>query len=147
MNIRVRVLMDEGNFTKEILDDIHSEFSGAIKEELSQLPNPRETGDFAESWRSRRVTPNHTIIDNTSGKDTFLLGTGIWGPRGKPFCSKNKVMKFYWRAMGYQLFFRKCVKGINPEHIRIPGGEYNFPAEIQGAVDRGMRIAVRRLSE
>lgn len=149
IKIRVEVTREPDSTFYDLINKIHSTFTDNIVSELKSAPKPVETGEFQQSWQSHREDIHNTVIYNDTPQARYLQGTGIWGPTGRPFCAiRNEgKMVFNWRADGYRLHVRKCVRGINPREVHGYGfgDTYDFIDEMNNAISKGITRAKRDL--
>lgn len=141
MKIALRFELDQRKFQESMdsyIDRIHDTFQKQMGDTLADS-GPIETGEFRASWKYSRTDKHHSVISNNTPQARFLQGTGVYGPTGQPICARGvNKLKFYWRYFGYELFIRKCVKGINPHEVHgMPGQVYDFIEEMNSAIQRG----------
>ena len=148
MGLEATFEVDEQSLSR-VVDGIHTTFARTILESAKKY-TPVETGDLEQSWGAEREDKHTTTIQNPNRKMTFLMGTGLWGPTGQPFCRKvaGKPMIFNWRYKGYALQVRECVVGINPRHVHGMVGEtYNFIHDMETSVVEGTENALQELNK
>lgn len=141
MIIKLRFELDKRKFEESFdkyIDRIHETFRDEMIGTLSES-GPIETGEMRANWQYQRKDRHHSEVYNETPQAGFLQGTGIWGPRGQPICARRaKALRFYWRYHGYELFVRKCVKGINPHEVHgMQGQVYDFIYEMNNAIMKG----------
>lgn len=148
MQIKLRFELDQRRFEedfKKYIDRIHETFRDEM---IGQLSNsgPIETGEMRANWNYTRNDLHHSTVYNDTPQAGFLQGTGIYG-RGTPICARNaKALRFYWRYFGYELFVRKCVKGINPHEVHgMPGQVYDFIEDMNTAIRKGWGNTVKAI--
>lgn len=141
MLIKLRFELDQRKFNEEwdkYIDRIHETFKNEMGDQLANS-GPIETGEFRANWDYKRNSKHVSTISNSTPQAGYLQGTGLWGPTGQRICARNaKALRFYWRYFGYELFVRRCVKGINPHEVHgMPGQVYDFIEEMNTAIRRG----------
>lgn len=75
------------------------------------------TGKLRAGWRIRYAGPDAVTIGNNAKYAKFQLGTGIYGPTGRPIVPKRAKM-LSWK-MGGQRFFFRSVRGA-PPRLMVP---------------------------
>jgi Bacteriophage HK97-gp10, putative tail-component len=142
------------------INRIHSTFARRIFDAAKKY-TPRGTGEMEESWEIHRESVHRSEIYNTAPHARYLLGTGVWGPTGRPFCSKTiqpvtdalaptklKPMVFPWRFKNNEIQVRQCVQGINPRFVHgAPGVTYDFIGDMDRAVREGVDKARQEMNE
>lgn len=141
MLIKLRFELDKRAFEESMdkyIDRIHETFKDQMGDQLANS-GPIETGEFRANWDYTRNSKHISTISNSTPQAGFLQGTGLWGPTGQPICARRgKAMRFFWRSHGYELFVRKCVKGINPHEVHgMPGQVYDFIEDMNTAIRKG----------
>ncbi len=149
MYVKIRFELDKRRFQESFdryIDRVHETFRDQMLETLGSS-GPIETGEMRASWQYQRRSKHHSVVFNDTPQAAFLQGTGIWGPRGQLICArKAKALRFYWRYFGYEPFYRKCVKGINPHEVHGMAGQvYDFIDMMNTAIRKGWDNTVKEI--
>lgn len=98
-----------GDIPKKIAGGALKVYSESVRDQLRE-DSPKDTGEFAASWVSEQ-DKDSAVVFNTTNKDIWLQGTGMWG-RGRCIVLARE---YNWKAA--RRLGAPFSRGINPHRI------------------------------
>jgi hypothetical protein len=160
--LKIRARFDKPVDLTPLLDEIHETFGDALYNAAVES-TPVRSGVTSSSWHQTRTNDHKTEITNDSMVGTYQI-LSLLHEGTKP----HRVGSFWWRAAGAQM--RSGLKvHIDPNFIAVRAMEaprglpevkyknekqryfaavefYSYHEDLTNAIDKGVELAVRRMS-